>query len=202
MTRRSSVAGLAVLLGLLSASGLWAISVRPVNLVEMVGMADRIFFGRCLEAREGTDEATGLPVTVFRFHVLEALKGVEAGEIVEFRQVSSTSQRLRIPGLPTYRKGQSLLMFLGPDSRLGLTSPAGLAQGLFFPERLESGELGFRNALHNQNLTFELEQSRTAASVLGAPELAYLNSGEAIPLSVLRNLVNRLDRAAEGGDVR
>jgi hypothetical protein len=183
-----------VLVGLQGAAP--AISVETVNLQRMVGLADRIFYGRCLGAMESLDEAVGLPVVRYRFQVLEGLKGVAAGQVVEFRQLSGSSRQIAIPGMPGFRKGQVVLVFLHPDSRLGLTSPVGLMQGIFRPEILDDGRVHFRNALDNRNLESDLDYRTPGAASLRAPDRAALRGEEPLTLEVMRRVVPLLDDPA------
>ncbi len=194
MTISRLAAGLMVLVGLQGAAP--AISVETVNLQRMVGLADRIFYGRCLGAMESLDEAVGLPVVRYRFQVLEGLKGVAAGQVVEFRQLSGSSRQIAIPGMPGFRKGQVVLVFLHPDSRLGLTSPVGLMQGIFRPEILDDGRVHFRNALDNRNLESDLDYRTPGAASLRAPDRAALRGEEPLTLEVMRRVVPLLDDPA------
>lgn len=191
MTISKLPAALALWLSLQAA--VFAISVETVNLQSMVASADRIFYGRCLEAIELVDDAIGFPVVHYRFRVHEALKGVRAGDVVEFRQLSGSHRQLAIPGMPGFRKGQELLVFLHPDSGLGLTSPVGLLQGIFRPERQEDGALHFRNGLANQNLDVGLDETAPAVAALTLDERRALRGEQPLTLDLMRRLVLRLD---------
>lgn len=194
MTLSRLAAGLVVWLGLQGAAA--AISVETVNLQRMVVMADRIFYGRCLAAVEEMDSTVGLPVMRYRFQVLEGLKGVAAGDVVEFRQLSGSSRQIAIPGMPGFHKGQVVLVFLRPDSRLGLTSPVGLIQGIFRPEVLEDGRIHFRNSLDNRNLEVGLDYRTPEAAALRVQDRAALRGDEPLTLEIIRRLVPIFDSFA------
>lgn len=187
MTLSRFAAGLVVGLGLQGAAA--AISVETVNLQRMVVMADRVFYGRCLAAVEELDSVVGLPVMRYRFQALEGLKGVAAGDVVEFRQLSGSSRQIAIPGMPGFHKGQVLLVFLRPDSRLGLTSPVGLIQGIFRPELLEDGRIHFRNSLDNRNLEVGLDYRTPEAAALRVQDRAALRGEEPLTLEIIRRVV-------------
>jgi hypothetical protein len=171
-------------------------TVRTVNLPEMVEYSQRVFYGKCLSIQSALDPDTGLSVREYRFLVLEGLKGAKSGEEISVRQLLGMGQRHPVlPGLPQYRKGQKLLLFLHGDSRLGLTSPVGMAQGIFRPERRRSGEVGFVNRFRNRNLASEIRRRPQQESALSPEELKQLDSGEPIPLGTFRNMVERLERA-------
>ena len=122
---------------ILSGTQLGATTVQTVNLFEMVKLADRVFWGKCLKMKTAQDGATGLLVTAYTFEVREGIKGVSAGETVVFRQISQGQKGFGIPGLPQYHEGQEALLFLHADSRIGLTSPVGLSQGVFRVEKIQ-----------------------------------------------------------------
>jgi len=185
-----------------SASGLMAISARTVNLAEMVQYSGRVFYGRCIAVKDLSETAGGMPVRLYRFEVREGLLGVEAGEIVEVRQLRSGHGAMSIPGLPSYRKGEEVLLFLYPDSRFGLTSPVGLEQGLFRPEAADSGELVFRNGLDNRNLLSGLGAQTAAQFGLAGADLSGIQSDQPISLSVLRKIVAKVEQHLRSTEAR
>ena len=183
---------IAVLLTLSPVSGL---SIREANLSEMVASANRVFYGQCLSVETRTEPATGLQVRFYRFRVLDGLKGVGPGETVVVRQLSgAVGGPVSVPGMVQYQKGQRVLLFLHKDSRLGLTSPVGMSQGLFRATRRDDGELGFVNAVNNKNLTHNLADSAASEMGVGPDEMQNLRSGEPLRLNVLRELVSKIDR--------
>ncbi len=97
----------------------------------------RIFRGRCVGAEPMAVRIPGgtVAATRYTFEIVEGLKGVgKAGE-VSFVQVgepaSGPADLGRLAGLPTYARGSEYVLFLLPESRRGLTSPAGAAEGAF-----------------------------------------------------------------------
>lgn len=110
---------------------------RPSATVgDFTSSAAIVFRGICERADAGTVEVAGarLPVTIYTFRVSERFKG-HAGQTLTFRQIGSlgggTADLGRIAGLPSYVPGRDYILFLLPESRVGLTSPAGAAQGAF-----------------------------------------------------------------------
>jgi len=102
-----------------------ATMVRELTLPELVAHADRIVRGRCLDVRETTDAASGLPVSEITFAVAETLKGPEASRLV-FRQLGD--QYHPGPG-PVFVVGEDAVLFLPREGPSGLTAPVGLEQG-------------------------------------------------------------------------
>jgi len=165
-----------------------ASSVRTINLPEMTDSAGMVFYGKCLAVE--TSSSSGILAKRYSFQVIEALKGVEPSQVVSFQQIDSSGS-FRIPGVPVYQKGQELLLFLYPDSRLGLTSPVGLGQGLFQPRQLPDGQVGFSNAYGNRNLSARLEQSAASELGLSEPQWSQLRSGNLISLAAMKEMVNQ-----------
>lgn len=130
-----------------------AISVRPVNLTEMVLSSDRVFLGKVVGIAEIYDSRLSTNVTVYTFSVLEGIRGTKTGGTVQVRQIGGHSRKYSpVPGLPVYRKGQEVLLFLHGDSRFGLTSPVGLSQGVFRAVDMPDGRKGYFNETDNRNL--------------------------------------------------
>jgi hypothetical protein len=130
-----------------------AVSVRTLNLAEMVTLSDRVFLGRVVSVAERYDSRLSTPVTTYTFRVIEGIRGADTGETVQVRQAGSRDGGYSsIAGLPVYRKGQEFLLFLHGNSRFGLTSPVGLLQGVFRAVDLPGGWRGYVNGVDNRNL--------------------------------------------------
>ena len=187
-----SVCWIAAIL-LLWFSRLGAASVERINLFDMVRVADRIFWGRCLQAEPGREPSTGLPVTTYTFEVLRGLKGAQANESIRFRQLSGGPAG-GIRGLPEFSPGQEILLFLYPDSRLGLTSPVGLAQGMFRVGKGGRGGQAVLNRVGNANLLHRASPGQIRGSTLSAGEQAALRPGAPVSLDRFESVVRRIDR--------
>ncbi len=176
----------------LSVTSVTGTSVRLLNLVEMVQLADRVFWGECLSVEEKSGDPSSLPVLEYVFTVQGGIKGVQTGETVTFRQIGSSPQGT--VDIPDYQKGQELLLFLHGDSRLGLTSPVGLAQGVFQLKRTAEGEIGVLNALENTNLEYRLSGAAAQESGMSAVELNSVSTKRPIPIEIFSLLVEKIDR--------
>ena len=185
---------LTAMLSLLAATiSLTATTVRIVNLSEMVQASDRVFHGRCVSAREMT-HSNGLPIVEYTFLVSNGIKGTVEGERVVFRQLQASRARgFGIAGLPVFRKGQDLALFLAADSRIGLTSPTGLSQGVFPVLQDRRGKLALVNGFKNQNLTHDLEPSRLYKMGLKHSQAELLRSQGPILLEALSEAVRTID---------
>lgn len=192
----------ALIISCMAWTSLSATSVTTVNLAEMVRNADRVFYGRCVSTRESVEPETGMAIVEYEFEVLEGLKGVRTGETIRIRQLDSEKAGLRLPGIPSYQTGQELLLFLHGDSRLGLTSPVGMAQGLFEKRVMASGEPGFVNSYQNSNLAHQLRSERAVSRSLSPAELSAVESGNPVPLSVLQRMIQKIELTYQESDSR
>ena len=114
-----------------------ATSVAPLTLVELIDHAETIVAGEVLSVVDGFD-SRGLPYTEVTLRVSDASRGGEGGT-TRFRQFGLDKPRRladgrvslgRPPGWPTWRRGESAIVFLYPKARsTGLQTTVGLGQG-------------------------------------------------------------------------
>ncbi|MGH9338587.1 MAG: hypothetical protein ACRD1R_03120 [Acidobacteriota bacterium] len=173
-----------------------AVTVRPVNLFEMVEAAENVFLGQCVAVESDLDEVTGLPILQYTFEVLRGLKGVSKGETVTFRQIDSR-HGLGL-SLPQFRLGEKSLLFLHAASRLGLTSPVGLEQGAFQVVNTTEHGLGVINAVMNRNLLINTGKGRLENSILTAQETRTMREQRPIPLEAFQEIVRKIDLSHRG----
>jgi hypothetical protein len=106
------------------------------STLELTRSAARIFRGRCVDARPVTVDFNGRPLvaTAYTFEVGEYLKGSGPGKLT-FRQTGTPERGVsdlgRIAGLTVFAPGVEYVVFLRPESRIGLTSAAGRGRGVF-----------------------------------------------------------------------
>ena len=101
----------------------------PRGIDQLTDEADLIVRGFVLSVKvEPHPELKNLQTVLVSLRVDETWKGA-AGKTLEFRQyIWDIRDEL---DAARYRKGESLLLFLGPTSKYGLRSPIGLDQGRF-----------------------------------------------------------------------
>ena len=105
--------------------------VLPMNLPELVEDAGKIFVGKCIQVKSGRDPSTGLIVTWVTFEVSRGIKG-DVGETETFKQIGGTDEELTLSSFtPAFRVGEEVLLFIYPESPVGLTTAVGLHQGKF-----------------------------------------------------------------------
>ena len=149
-----------LLFGVLPPHAPEAASVRLANLRDLVEQADRIFVGTCLSVESKV--TNNIPFTTYTFEVVEQIKGVNT-DTVTVRQFGLTKPMPLgeglalapiIQGMPQYKERHEYLLFLVPESPIGLSSPAGLFQGAFVSTGTE-----FVNSINNRNLSRGLSAS-------------------------------------------
>ena len=109
-----------------------AMSVLPLYLDEIVNDAAIAFQGKSIENHSELDPQTNAIVTFSTFEVQEVLKG-EVGATHTIKQIGGELQGKinQITGIPTFKVGESYVLFLYGVSASGFSSPVGLGQGKF-----------------------------------------------------------------------
>jgi hypothetical protein len=129
-------------LALFTALPALATSVLPLDLGQIIDQAAVAFQGTVTDVRSGRDPQTGVLVTMTTFRVDDVLKG-EVAQSYTLKQIggtdSTTGMSFRTMGMPTYKAGQTYVIFLHGVSSVGFTSPVGLGQGRF---QVLDGETG------------------------------------------------------------
>ena len=148
----------------------------PMNLEEITDSADRIFSGICTEIEEiSTDPFAKVPVIRYTFKVVEKIKGIEKNEI-SFKQWKPTASDAG------YEAGKKYILFLYPNSNIGLTSPVGFLQGHFSVD------------------TDEITKEETVANKLGNFGLSRnLRTQKKISIKSDKELNDYIDQTSEHG---
>jgi hypothetical protein len=85
-----------------------------------------IFAGTVQSVQRISPKGNGVATVQVTFHVNQAMRGVRAGQTLVVREWAGLWQSRE-----RYRKGEQVLLFLYPPSKLGLTSPVGSTLGRF-----------------------------------------------------------------------
>lgn len=103
------------------------VSPGPTHLTQMVQAAGIIFSGHVTHVgRAGPVSGQAPAATTITFQVEHAMRGTVNGQSVTIREWAGLWSRG-----DRYRVGESVLLFLYPPSKLGLTSPVSGAMGRF-----------------------------------------------------------------------
>ena len=184
--------------------------VLPQNLERLESAAELIFVGECTSRTAKIDER-GLPVNEFTFRVIESVKGpLRVGRPVTFRQLGSdvphaNGAAFRLAGLPEYRVGQEMLIFLNPKSAWGLTSPVGLSQGCFAVGRDAKQERTIRlDPLRRKTLADGVDLSQYASNErFTAAEREFLTAmPEQVSVSLFGSVIRKIGQEREQAENR
>lgn len=140
-----------------------ATSVRALELEELVRQSHQIFVGRVIATRQGTIPDSNLDYMEYTVSVSDWIKG-GSSPTVKFRQLGRPGGALLVPGLPRYKKGEEVLLFIHQPSEIGLTSPVGMQQGHYRVERGTTGERYVRAGSMLPSIIRLTSQSKPAVS--------------------------------------
>jgi hypothetical protein len=101
--------------------------VSWLNLRQLYGGAATVFSGQCVTVDRAFDTRVRDEVITYTFRADRFFKGRER------RTVSFKVHRIAAAyaGVPSFVRGERAVVFLYPESSLGVTSPVGLGQGKF-----------------------------------------------------------------------
>lgn len=110
------------------------LQVPQPMLRRMIRNSGRIFAGTVTNIQFVQD---GIPITRVTFRIDEAIRGVRKDQTIQMSEWGALWQAGE-----RYRTGQRVLLFLYPESKLGLTSPVAGAMGRWSIERDGTVETG------------------------------------------------------------
>jgi len=135
------------------------------GLTQAAGM---IVAGKVTHVESRPDEH-GLPATFITIAVTEKIKGVQEDAItikqLGFQELPADGRAVRLAGMPSYRLGEDVLLFLHQPSDLGFTSPVGLGQGKYTVFEVAPGKRLVQNLFGNRNLLAPGKASAGATDV-------------------------------------
>jgi hypothetical protein len=123
-----------------------ATTVKHFDLTRMTSSAARVFRGTVTDVRPGMVKVGGgqLATTIYRIQVTESFKGefatfkdITYADVEMIGSIKADSDRNGVRHFSAFRdmprlvRGQEYLLFLTAESSIALSSPVGLAQGLF-----------------------------------------------------------------------
>jgi hypothetical protein len=143
-----------------------ATTVKRFDLPGMTSSAARVFRGTVTDVRPGKVNVGGgqLATTIYRIRVTETFKGdfatfkdITYADVEMIGSVKADAERNGVRHLAAFRdmprleRGREYMLFLTRESSIALSSPVGLAQGLFEIDTTTPGE-PTANQLNNAGL--------------------------------------------------
>jgi hypothetical protein len=179
--------------------------VLPQNIEQLESQAQLIFVGVCTTRTAAIDER-GIPVNVFTFRVAEPVKGdLKKDGHVTFRQLgdgvpNTHGMTMYIIGIPIHVIGQKVVLFLNAPSRIGLTSPVGLWQGIFPVDRDAQGNEGISlDRLRRKDLVAGVAKEKYAATrrLTVGEETLLSDPPERVDVATFCSLVRKISQERE-----
>jgi len=136
------------------------LAIPKPNLRRMIRDSGRIFAGTVIKVeRVDLTPASTIATTQITFRVEEAIRGVRQGQVLQIHEWAGlwqTGER--------YRVGERVLLFLYPQSKLGLTSPVGGTIGRLQIDRnrrvdLNNGKVSGGRAIELKQLAVALRRA-------------------------------------------
>lgn len=124
-------------LAVLCISTNWGLAQTPTHALEQIVAASGfIFSGRVEKTWSERDAATGFIVTYSTIAVAESVRGVNTSRFT-FKQYGGSykGQNVFVADMSYFTVGEEVVAFLYPLSKLGLTSPIGVAEGKWSIQR-------------------------------------------------------------------
>jgi len=148
-----------------------AVVVKQMNLEDVVTSSRYIFAGRCAGSEIRHDAETGRQVVFVKFTVAQMIKGEEVDEIT----FKMSRVAVDMGNVPTFARGEEVILFLYGKSDVGFTSPVGLAQGTFSVLSSSTGEKVVVNGNNNSSLLQGIDTTKYAKRTTGPSFLAALD---------------------------
>lgn len=107
-----------------------------LNLEQLVAASGFIFSGSVEKTWSERDAATGFIVTYSTIAIAESVRGVNTSRFT-FKQYGGSykGQNVFVADMSYFTVGEEVVAFLYPLSKLGLTSPVGVAEGKWTIQR-------------------------------------------------------------------
>ena len=166
--RRTVVLAIAAL-ALVSASIAAATTVEKMSLKDLAKKSEGIVLARVEDetARYDTNKEIYTYITL---RVLEPVKGPKKDEVITIRQIGGTVDKIAsiVPGMPTFHKGDEVVLFLTKKDGAGYPWVMGLQQGKYDVTADEKGNKRVRNELGDLSLV--TPNGKAAAPENGKPQ--------------------------------
>lgn len=154
MNRASRVASVALAaLALLGANMASATTVMKFSMKDLAVKSSSVVVGRVEDAVARYDTNKEI-YTYITLKVLDPVKGSHKDDIITIRQLGGVVDHIAsvVPGMPTFRKGEEVVVFLSQKDKAGYPWVMGLQQGKFTISEDSNGTKRVRNELQGTSL--------------------------------------------------
>jgi len=150
MNRASVYASVAFAgIALLGASLAGATTVQKFTIQELAKKSDAIVMAKVEDQSSRQDASNKEIYTYITVSVLESVKGAKGEKSITIRQLGGSVGNLisAVPGMPSFKNGEEVVLFLSAKDRAGYPWVMGLQQGKYSIVTDESGLKHVRNEL-------------------------------------------------------
>jgi len=130
---RLSLAVAVAVVALLGAQAAFATTVQKMSLFELAKKSDSIVRARVDDAVSSWDAGHKEIYTYYTLSILEPVKGRKGEQTLTLRQLGGTVDNLAsiVPGMPAFKKGEEVIVFLTQKDAAGYPWVMGLQQGKY-----------------------------------------------------------------------
>jgi len=141
-------------LGLVGAQAALATTVQKLSLQELTKKSDSIVMARVDDAVSSWDAAHKEIYTFYTLSVLQSVKGNKGTTTITLRQLGGTVGNIAsiVPGMPSFKKGEEVIVFLTQKDAAGYPWVMGLEQGKYTVSTGKDGVKMVRNDLAGTEL--------------------------------------------------
>jgi len=144
---RSAVIVALAAFALLSASLAGATTVQKFSISDLAKKSETIALARVDDVSSRCDDNHKEIYTFISLKVLDGVKGSRKNDVLTIRQIGGSVDNIIsvVPGMPTFAKGEEVVVFLSPKDRAGYPWVMGLQQGKYTVSTDDNGFKQVRN---------------------------------------------------------
>ena len=154
-------------LGLFGASMAGATTVQKLSLTDLAKKSETIALARVDDVSARWDANHKEIYTYISLKVLDGVKGSRKDDVLTIRQIGGTVDKIIsvVPGMPSFTKGEEVVVFLSPKDRAGYPWVMGLQQGKYSVSMDANGFKQVRNdvdGLKTMSLNGSVDEAKAA----------------------------------------
>jgi len=164
-------------LALVGAQAAFATSVLKLSLQELTKKSDSIVMARVDDAVASWDAGHKEIYTYITLSVLQGVKGNKGATTITLRQLGGTVGNIAsiVPGMPSFRKGEEVVVFLTQKDAAGYPWVMGLEQGKYSVSTAKNGVKMVRNDLAGTDLLTRVGKHEEPTTAPDMPLNAFID---------------------------
>ena len=173
---RLSIAVAVLALGLIGAQAAFATTVQKLSLQDLAKKSDSIVMARVDDAVASWDAGHKEIYTLYTLQISQGVKGRKGESTVQIRQIGGTVGNIAsiVPGMPSFKKGEEVVVFLTQKDANGYPWVMGLQQGKYSIVE-KNGAKVVRNDLAGTELLSNSGQKTESVTAPDQPLGAFLD---------------------------